>query len=372
MNINRIPKNIRDMFPKWLKRLAVRGYVRVLMNHGVGLNDKPRISFAGILPPEGSFIRGGKVKLTHLRKSFGEYHKKFNILYLVSSTLPGYADIWVSEAKRKGVKVVWNQNGIGCPAWTPIWKKINESMRPLSQADYVIYQSAFAKGEADALVARREEEYTVITNCCDTEVFYPLVEHQETIPLKLLVMGTHMTREKVLIPLEALKLLIDKEMNVKLLIYGPCEWSGAENDISEKIKELGLENHVIRRGKFLQDEAPQLYRDGHIFIHLKHMDSSPTAILEAMASGLPVVGSKSGGVAEWIAPSAGILLDVPISREKLYYPSREDVARAVTTIAPDWQKWSKGARDHAVVYFGVPDWVDQHKKVFNHALGIND
>ncbi|MFZ3020488.1 MAG: glycosyltransferase family 4 protein [Minisyncoccia bacterium] len=368
MNINKIPKNIRVLVPFWLKRILVRFFVKIILIGSPGKFDKPRISFAGILPPEGAFIRGGKVKLTHLRKRFGEYKKNFNILYLVSSTLPGFSDIWVDEAKRKGVKVVWNQNGIGCPAWSPIWKKINNSMKPLAKADYVVYQSNFSQTESEDMVAKADCPTTVITNCCDTTIFKPAEPSLSSTPLRLLIMGTHMTPEKILVPLKALRILLNKGLDVNIRIYGPAEWPNAEVDINNTIKELDLENRVLRRGKYLQNEAPDLYREGHIYIHLKHMDSSPTAILEAIASGLPVIGSKSGGVAEWISPEAGITLEVPISREKLFYPSPEKVAEAVEIISKDLAKYSIGARRHAVKFFDDKDWIKAHEVVFNKIL----
>jgi glycosyltransferase involved in cell wall biosynthesis len=370
MNINKIPKGIRRIVPYPLKRFGVRLYVRYMMRGCPGTPDKPRISFAEILPPEGSFIRGGKVKLTHLRKKFGEYKRGFNILYLVSSTLPGFADIWVDEAKRKGVKVVWNQNGVGCPAWTPIWEKVNRSMTPIKDADYIAYQSAFAKEGADLWVTKSPSPWTIITNCCDINEFKPATPPIPASPLRLHIMGTHMTPEKVMIPLKALHLLVQKGLDVHLNIFGPCEWPGAEAELAKSIKEFNLEGRIKRHGKFLQPEAPDLYRQGHIFLHLKHMDSSPTAILEAMSSGLPVVGSKSGGLVEWIPETAGILLEVPISWEKLYYPEPQAVADAVEKISLDWPAWSAGARANALAHFGVDDWVSAHATLFNHVLGI--
>lgn len=368
MNINRLPKKLRAIVPYSIKRFLVRMYVKWNM-YGSGIKiDKPRISFAEILPKEGSFIRGGKVKLTHLRNRFGEYKRKFNIIYLVSSTLPGFADIWVDEAKKKGVKVVWNQNGVGYPAWTPIWEKINQSMKIMSRADYIIYQSSFCKNGSDKWVTQTDVPFSIISNCCDTNAFKPSKQALSINPLKLLVMGTHMTSEKVLIPLEATRDLLNNGLDVELLIYGPCEWPRAEKEIEEKIKELNLEKNVVQKGKFLQEEAPDLYREGHIFIHLKHMDPAPTAILEAMSSGLPVVGSKSGGLIEWIPETAGILLDVPISWEKHYYPSKEAVANAVRKIAENLPLWSQSAREHALKNFDDYDWVEKHSHVFKQIL----
>ncbi len=376
MFINKFPQGFRKLMPLWLKRLGVRLYVKWLLIGSPGPFDKPRIcsvTFGGFLPPEGSFIRGGRVKLTHLRRKWGEYKRKFNILYLVSSHLPAYPDIWVKEAKEKGIKVFWNQNGIGVPAWAPNnWREINYAMSALRFADYVGYQSLFSKTEADDLVAKASGPWSVITNSCDVNMFKPAEVPPSLKPFKIMVMGTAMTPEKIMIPLEALKLLTERGFDAELRSYGPAEWPNAEEEITNKTKEWKIADRVKRRGRYSQQEAAEFYREGHVYIHTKHMDSSPSAILEAMASGLPVIAGKTGGPAEWIPSTAGITIDVPYSREKLYYPSPETVADAVQEISKDWLRWSKGARENAVTHFNNEDWLKKHAKVFSEVFGIKN
>lgn len=368
ININKIPKDFRSLVPYFLKRFLVRMYIRWNMRHSPGSQDEPRISFASILPLQGSFIRGGKVKLTYLRKKFGEYNTGYNILYLVSSALPGFADIWAEEAERKGVKIVWNQNGVGYPAWTTEWQKINNSMKPITKADYVIYQSEFCRRDADRYVSPFVGPYTILNNCIDTDKKKPAVLPLPLSPIRLLVTGTHMTREKVIVPLEAMRLLLDRGYNTLLEVYGPSEWPNAEAEIAEKITDLNLKDKVAIHGKYLQDESGEIYQRGHILIHVKYMDPSPTTPLSAMAAGLPVIGSGSGGMVELVSPEAGILIDVPDSRDKLYYPRAEEVAEAVERIMKEWPTWSRMAREHAVKNFSVEKWVDIHERIFNKLL----
>jgi glycosyltransferase involved in cell wall biosynthesis len=371
MVINKIPKNFKRFIPTSIKRLMVRIYLRYfIMRNGPGGFESPRINFAGVLPPEGSFVRGGKVKLTYLRKRWGEYKKNFNILYLVSSTLPAYPDIWVNEARRVGIKVFWNQNGIGVPAWTEKWREINKTMLPLNLADYVAYQSNFSKSEADDLVTKASGLYSIITNSCDVQIFKPAEINPPERPFRIMVMGTAMTPEKVMIPLEALKILTERGFDAELRSYGPVDWDNAEEEIETKAREWGILDRVKRRGKYLQNEAPELYREGHVYVHTKHMDSSPSAILEAMASGLPVIAGKTGGPNEWITPAAGITLPVPYSREKLLYPSPTAVADAIEEISKDWPKWSKGARENAVNNFSNEDWLNAHAEAFRK-IGVD-
>lgn len=372
MNISNAPKFLRIILPTWAKRLGVRMYVKWLMRKGPRDFDTPRLNFANILPPEGGPVRSGKVKLTYLRKRWGEYKNDFNILYTVSSVLPAYPDIWVKEAKQKGYKYICNQNGIGVPAWAPdTWEKINRDMSVLQFADFVAYQSEFAKREADDLVAKASGPWDIIVNSCEVDRFTPAEVPPPLKPFRILVMGTAMTPEKVMIPLEALKILTERGFDAELRSYGPLEWPNGEEEIATKAKEWGLADKLKRRGRYPHAEAPELFREGHVFIHSKHMDSSPNVLPEAMASGLPVIGGSTGGTAEWIGTKGGIVIPVTYSREKFYYPTPEAVADAIMEIAKDWPTWSKSAREHAVDVFSTERFLRLHAEAFKK-IGIKN
>src|SRR5215204_299105 len=62
------------------------------------------------------FVAGGRVKLLHLAGRWPQ-EKPFNVLYLVSSAPPPFADELVRWASARGARFVWNQNGVGFPAW---------------------------------------------------------------------------------------------------------------------------------------------------------------------------------------------------------------------------------------------------------------
>ncbi len=358
--------------PTWLKRLGVRLYVKWVMRSADPALDKPRLNFAGVLPPEGGFVRGGKVKLTYLRKRWGEYHKGFNIIYTVSSALPAYPDIWVDEAKKKGVKVFCNQNGIGVPAWAPeTWQKINQDMSIIGRADFVAYQSHFAKREADDLVAKAPGPWSIIVNSCEIERFHPAPVSPPLSPFRIMVLGTAMTPEKNMIPLEALKILTERGFAAELRSYGPIEIPGGEEALRTQAEAWGIAEKLKRRGRYQQQESPDLYREGHVFIHSKHMDSSPNVLPEAMASGLPVIGGSTGGTAEWIGEKGGIVIPVTYSREKFYYPTGEAVADAVMEIAKDWPRYSARAREHAVEHFSTEQFLQDHAAAFK-TIGIHN
>ena len=72
-----------------------------------------------------------------------------------------------------------------------------------------------------------------------------------------------------------------------------------EGPDKEALRELartcGLESQVDFIGWLEPSELPGFYRSGDIFLHPSHFDPFPNAVLEAMASGLPVIGSDLAG-----------------------------------------------------------------------------
>ena len=58
---------------------------------------------------------GGIVKLQHLIQEFPDTPHGFNVLYLVSSRLPDGAVALADWARRRGARVVINQNGAAYP-----------------------------------------------------------------------------------------------------------------------------------------------------------------------------------------------------------------------------------------------------------------
>ncbi len=63
--------------------------------------------------------------------------------------------------------------------------------------------------------------------------------------------------------------------------------------------ELGLSDVVAFSGPYTQEEAPAVYRRADAYVMTKHNDPCPNTVLEALACGLPVLYSDSGGVPNW-------------------------------------------------------------------------
>ena len=335
----------------------------------IGLSPRrgaPALNYGDALAPDSAgLIHGGRVKLLHLAEEFPPSASDFNLLYLVSSAPPEFALELVDWARKRGAKLVWNQNGVAYPAWYGSRvEQINAPMRQLrARADYIFYQSAFCRDCAGRFLGEVNTPGEIAFNCVDTTRFQP-AEAPDTSVCKLLAAGSHHESYRVMSVLAAVAELKRRKCPVMLHLAGRLLWKGAEAEVAAHIRELGIAENILRIPPYRQEDAPAIYQAAHILLHPKYKDPCPTVPIEAMACGVPVIGSLSGGMPELVSPDAGLLLEVPESWEKNYWPAPTAMADAVEQIMARWPQYRAAARANAESRFSREQWLEQHRRVF--------
>ncbi len=82
-----------------------------------------------------------------------------------------------------------------------------------------------------------------------------------------------------------------------------------EADLRSLIRRLGLEEQVLLLGARTQDEVSALLAEAHCYVQPSvvtpsgKMEGIPVALMEAMASGLPVVATAISGIPELVRPN---------------------------------------------------------------------
>lgn len=326
----------------------------------------PVVNYGDALAPDSAgLVHGGRVKLLHLAEVFPEARTDFNLLYLVSSAPPKFALDLVDWAKAQGVKFVWNQNGVGYPAWYgDRVEEINGPMRALRErADYIFNQSAFCETCADRFLGKATTPSEIAFNCVDMALFQP-AEPPAMNVCQLLAAGSHHESYRVMSVLDTVAELQRRKFPVRLRLAGRFLWAGAEEEVTKALGDLGIAELVERIPPYRQEDAPAIYRQAHILLHPKYQDPCPTVPIEAMACGVPVIGSVSGGMPELVGDDGGVLLEVPESWEKNYWPAPTAMADAVGKIMAQWAQYRESARARAVARFSKEGWLAQHRRVF--------
>ncbi len=329
------------------------------------------LNFGGVLPREpGALVHGGKVKLLHLDAAFPERDDDFNILYLVSSAIPRHAIELVKWARACGAKFVWNQNGVGFPAWAGRHsEEFNRPMRELRRlADFVVYQSDFCQRSAERFLGPASAPSQVLFNPVDLLAFSPAAEPLSRERWELLAAGTHQERERVTLAIDALVEILRGGHSARLTIAGRFHWPGGDAEIHEAISLAGVGSNVRLAPTFAQADAPGMYRESHVLLHPKFNDPCPTVPIEALACGVPVICSASGGMPELVGAEFGALLPVAEGWDVPRYPTARAMAAAVQNVMANWESRSRAARGRAERLFDHRDWVARHRAIFERVL----
>ena len=67
------------------------------------------------------------------------------------------------------------------------------------------------------------------------------------------------------------------------------------DNLRELVADVGLSDNITITGWMEPDEVRKILEQAHIFVHPSLRDAYPAAVLEAMAAGLPVIGSDASG-----------------------------------------------------------------------------
>ena len=79
-------------------------------------------------------------------------------------------------------------------------------------------------------------------------------------------------------------------------------------EFKDFLKEHNLEDCVFFHGKKTSAEVAQAYQNADFFVLFSNFENLPCVIVEAFASGVPVLSTAVGGIAEILSPERGILI----------------------------------------------------------------
>ena len=76
-------------------------------------------------------------------------------------------------------------------------------------------------------------------------------------------------------------------------------------DLEARAASLGIAGAVRFAGYVPQADTAAWYRSADVFALSSDFDNSPNVVLEAMATGLPIVSTDVGGLRDYVTPTAG-------------------------------------------------------------------
>jgi glycosyltransferase involved in cell wall biosynthesis len=316
------------------------------------------------VPAPGEPVAGGSAKFQRLATRFPNSPSGFDVLYLGSNWLPRDLRPLLTLARRRRIPVVVNQDGVAYPGWAgPEAEQLNRPLRrALLAADHVLYQSRFSRESSDAFLGAPQGSWEILYNAVDIDRFTPASQSPPGGPV-LLLGGDQSQEYRLELALRTFALVLAAEPEARLLVAGRLVSS-----IEPLLHELRLAGSVEFVGRYAQRDAPDLLRRAHMFLHTKVQDPCPSAVIEAMACGLPVVYPESGGTVELVGDEAGIGVPHRTGWERDEPPAPEALADAVARVLADPLTYSVAARQRAVEHFPLGPWLDRHAALFAELL----
>ena len=172
----------------------------------------------------------------------------------------------------------------------------------------LIGSDSFATEVSERLDVPRRR-FTIVPGAVDTARFRPCPGRPIGAlrdPPRLLYHGRVDARKGVLELLDAYERLRSSGRDLRLQVSG----IGPDFDEARRRGETLPDVSVTGYADYLA--APDVYRDGDVFVSPTHAEGFSNTILEAMASGLPIVSCAAVGVVDCLADGRDALL-VPVS-----------------------------------------------------------
>ena len=190
-----------------------------------------------------------------------------------------------------------------------------------SSADAVIANSSGLKQLAIEFMPGLDIK--VIPNGIDTDKFYPEKSSLKN-PLKLLTVCRLISRKRIDLLIHALASARAKGQDIELNIVGDGNLMSSLKSLTE---HLSLYGKVHFFGRIEPEKMPEIYRSNDIFIMASQHEGMSNAMLEAMASGLPIITTRCEG-AEELIENNGIIVE---------NANPESISEAIIKLASDRQ-----------------------------------
>jgi len=280
-------------FPPPYGGMAIQAQKMVSLLEGTGMSVKA-VKTNADLPDSLSFLSEVKGLRTIIRLFcfLNNLHKtlpQVEVVYFLTGFFNFF--FWVTYPaliliKLHGKKVILSARGGEAKSF---FKKYGLLVKPiLKRVDAISVPSGFLR---DIFWEAFNMRASIVPNIADFEQFK--YRKRERVLAKLLVTRSLEEIYNVGCVIRAFKKVHDYFPGSSLGIVG----DGTQRAVLEKmVAELNLIEHVTFHGRIKHSEIQNYYDQYDIFINASNADNLPGVILEAFASGLPVVSTRAGGI----------------------------------------------------------------------------
>jgi len=195
---------------------------------------------------------------------------------------------------------------------------------------------------------------------------FPFVQHEapSTRAVRILMIGIFFAHRRFEDAIEALHILTQSGVMCTLTIIGdPTTDQAYAHAITNLVHTYNLDDAVKFSGRVNEQELINAYGSHDIFLFPNHLQSWGLAVFEAMASGIPVIISRTAGASEVLTHGENALIVDP------KMPSQ--IAEAVQRLLNDTSLYadiSKKGREFVEHQLSWRQYAENMEKIFRIAL----
>jgi glycosyltransferase involved in cell wall biosynthesis len=224
-------------------------------------------------------------------------------------------------------------------------------------ADYLIYQSEFARAWWERVAGPTEAESRVVHNGVDLSQYRPdgTGEPPQDRYRILLVEGSlsggyQAGLEHAVQMASVAEGRLDRPL--ELMVVGRVARA-----VQRRVTRMSA---VPIRWEGLQplEKIPEIDRAAHLLFAADLNAACPNAVIEAMACGLPIVAFDTGALSELVRDGAGLLVPYGGDPWQLDPPNIEALATAAAEVLSAQESYRQAARTRAEAAFGLSDMVE--------------
>jgi glycosyltransferase involved in cell wall biosynthesis len=259
---------------------------------------------------------------------------EFKLPYIISlrgSDVPGYSERFVGIYK-------WIT-----PTILKIWK----------DSSFVIANSQGLKELA--LRSEPKKEIGVIYNGVDIEEFFPSTKNRNPDQFTIICVSRVTPRKGIRFLIQAFKILSGRYDQTRLIIVGD---GNEKKSLEDLVQSLDLKDKVEFAGAIGHDKVWEFYQRANIFVLPSLNEGMSNVMLEALACGLPIVATDTGGTKELLTDNLNGLVvkmkdsnDLAEKIEKLILnPELEKSMSLESRLLAEKLSWGKVAGEYVELY----------------------
>lgn len=211
------------------------------------------------------------------------FKKKFGVPYIVSlrgGDVPGFLP----------ENLKWHHI-LSAPLTTLVWKN----------ATHIVANSEGLRVLADKTASRYGKKVMMIPNGVNRDVFNPHIGDAQKSKTKILLVGRLTEQKGVTYIIDAVNEILKTRSVLKGNITCDIIGDGPLREVLEKkVKELDLGDTIVFHGWVPRERLPSFYQKADVFTLPSSDEGMPNVVLEAMASGLPIITTFVPGSEELV------------------------------------------------------------------------